>query len=376
VISALITFPSTDVRKTIQPETEVMPMHTTREDRTTVPKSAMVLSVRERLIYNRCADEFAIMAREYRESCAHSVKTLARASGVAVSRIVKFEAGEEVPSFPEVCALAQAYRIPVSHIRNRLQRLDAMLRGGDQDGGAQNAPSALPLTNNFCAHAMGFLRDVTPAEIEQLATQLREPDENIVDITIAEWPRIFPPTFGHAVLGECGALDLNIRMITACAGRGGAPVQMAITTPVGPPGKWFLKSGDLLDRSYDDLQRISARIEALLFRESKYREPRTDNSETHAPIAESATEPLSLTARVAVHVSQLRQAISLIDTVRPGGDGSAAGVLERLVIIKEKDVRKPEYQHTAPNLSATLFEAKALLEASANSLVEIATTEP
>lgn len=341
-------------------------MHSTQKDRTTVPKSAMVLNVRERLIYNRCADEFAIMAREYRERCAHSVKTLARASGVAASRIVKFEEGTEVPSFPEVCALAQAYRIPVSHIRNRLQSLDAMLRGGDQDGGEQDAPGAPPFKNNFSGHAMGFLRDLTPADTERLAAQLREPDETVVDITIADWPRILPPTFGHAVLGECGALALNIQIIKPCAGRGGAPVQMAITAPGGPPGKWFVKSGDLLDRSYDDLQGVSARIEALLFREFKYREPRTAEYDASAPLAE----------RVAVQLSRLRQAINLIDAVRSGGDGGAGPVLERLVFIKEKDVRKPEYQQTAPNFAATLFEATALLEATANSLVEIAKTEP
>jgi hypothetical protein len=348
----------------------------TREDRTTVPKSALILNVRERLVYNRCADEFAIMSRKYRKRCAHSVKTLARASGVAASRIVKFEAGTEVPSFPEVCALAQVYRIRVSHIRNRLQRLcDALLRGGDHDG-ELNALGAVRSKNAFSGHAMGFLRDVTPADLDLLAAHLREPDESIVDITIAEWPSILPPTFGHAVLGECGALALNMRIIEACAGRGGAPVQLAVTAPGGPPGKWFVKSGELLDRSYDDLQEISARIEALLFREFKYRGARKDKSEARAPFVDSATEPLSLTARVAVQLSRLRQAIDLIDTVREGGDGGAARAAEGLFFIAEEDVGKPEYQQTAPNFTAILSEATDLLEATANDLVVIGANEP
>jgi transcriptional regulator with XRE-family HTH domain len=339
-------------------------------------ESASVLKMPRHLLYGRVAAEFAEIAKQQRERIGLTVEALSRASGVSIQRINIFERGKAAPYWQEAIALAMVYGVRMSVIAERLRRAE----GDAADWCEHNHGRNTALSKRHCREqAMAYVRDTTDGDTDVLVEKLSEMSDDIVDITIADWPAILPPSFGEAISAELHALMPNMKIVTTVAAHHGAPVPYGISDPnaarkvSGEFGKIFVGAGPLLDRVHFHVEGVRSRLEWLVTRHLKTPSGLLQSADRRSMTPKArrfASEPLD--QRLTLQCSRLTLVMTLLDVVRPGGERDGPAILEALKFMTTDDVAKFDHGQIPPNFEATLTDANKLMLDTALALREIA----
>jgi transcriptional regulator with XRE-family HTH domain len=337
--------------------------------------SASVLKMPRHLLYGRVAAEFSVIAKQHRERIGLTVEALSRASGVSIQRINIFERGKAAPYWQEAIALAMVYGVRMSAIAERLRRAE----GDAADWCEHNHGRNAALSKRHCREqALAYVRDTTDEDTAVLVEKLSGMSDDIVDITIADWPAILPPSFGEAISAELESLLPNMKIVAGCAAHRGEPVPYGISDPTmarkvrNTVGQVFVGAGPLLDRIHFHVEGVRSRLEWLVTRHLRTPSGVLQSADRRSVASKARIASAPLERRLTLQCSRLTDVMKLLDAVRPGGDRDGPAVLAALEFLREEDVARFDHRQIPPNFEATLTSANKLMLDTALALREIA----
>lgn len=209
---------------------------------------------RKRLALHRAMSIFATTLNTLRRRQAWSLQELSMRTDIPLSRIQQLIAARAAPAWDEVLWCAWALKVPA---RSLIERLALACDDDLEPGYIEVLQTSRPWETS-----------IDRARKAYLLQKLTQQQGNLLNVSLAEWPVLLPPSLTECLATEAAVLHINALLIEECVD---AVLRDGEQLPRNPPGHLMSTMDELLDAALTATMGVTLRVQALMHRHRLHR---------------------------------------------------------------------------------------------------------